>query len=196
MIALSLVAMLAGQPAEITSIPLLRTADGRTIYATAGACLIGDELTLVSMIEVKPLPDDPFQACAVRVLRGDYGEVPEWKLRAYERGLEEGVTANRHAMVTWYGPPEPDAVHDRRGRPCTMRTAAANLIPENAYVWVQLPYKVGKETCYKSTMRQVLDCGAHSNDRVAQETGHSLWIDIWDRHSFGTKHQVHFAVIR
>jgi hypothetical protein len=133
----------------------------------------------------KPIETDSFRLCAVRVVRGDFGEVPEWKLQAYQRGLQNGVTVRGHALVTWYGPPEPDAIWDRQGRRCTMRTAAANLIPENAYVWVENP----------CTMRQVLDCGAHSNDRVARATGHSLWIDIWDRHSFGTKKQVHFATV-
>lgn len=131
------------------------------------------------------LPSDPFQACAARVLAGNYGPQPAWKLAAYRRGLEQGVTVRGHALVTWYGPPEPDARHDRRGRLCTLRTAAANLIPENTYVWLENP----------CAMRQVLDCGAHSNDRMAREKGHTCWVDIWDRRSFGTKYHVHFATI-
>jgi hypothetical protein len=85
------------------------------------------------------------------VLAGEFGEVEEWKLEAYRRGLEAGVTVRGRAWVTAYYPWEGRSGRvDRRGNPCTLRTAAANKIPYGTYVWIENPCQ----------MRQIVDCGA------------------------------------
>ena len=121
---------------------------------------------------VPTLPSDPFRACAVKALRGDYGPLPDWKLDAYRRGLEQGVTVKPgRAWVTHYWPAEGrDGQVDRRGNRCTERTAAANLLPYGTYVWLENP----------CGLRQILDCGAKRNDRQARRYGAELWIDRWN----------------
>lgn len=130
-------------------------------------------------------PSDPFQRCAVRVLRGDFGPVEPWKLEAYRRGLEAGVTVRGRAWVTAYYPWEGRSGRvDRRGNPCTLRTAAANKIPYGTYVWIENPCQ----------MRQIVDCGAKSNDAIAQRKGARLWIDLWSRTRLGSR-VTRYAVI-
>lgn len=132
-----------------------------------------------------PPPADPFQRCAVRVLRGDFGPVEPWKLAAYRRGLEAGVTVRGRAWVTAYYPWEGRSGRiDRRGNPCTLRTAAANKIPYGTYVWIENPCQ----------MRQIVDCGAKSNDAIAQRKGARLWIDLWSRTRLGSR-VTRYAVI-
>jgi len=135
--------------------------------------------------ETAPLPSDPFQRCALRVLAGEFGEVEPWKLEAYRRGLEAGVTVRGRAWVTAYYPWEGRSGRvDRRGNPCTLRTAAANKIPYGTYVWIENPCQ----------MRQVRDCGAKRNDRIAQRKGARLWIDLWSRTRLGSR-VTRYAVI-
>lgn len=116
-------------------------------------------------------PSDPFQACALRALRGDFGELPPWKREAYLRGLERGVRVRGWAWRTSYYPWEGRQGRiDARGKPCTLRTAAANRLPLGTYVWIQTPCQ----------MRQVLDRGSRYNDRVAKHKGADLWLDTWE----------------
>lgn len=79
-----------------------------------------------------------------------------------------GVTAKHRVLVTAYVGIEPDGRVDRRGQPCTWRTAASNRVPYGSYIWTE-----------KWGMRQVLDCGARSNDRKAHNAGCDFWVDIW-----------------
>ena len=113
------------------------------------------------------LPEDPFQRTATKALRGDYGKLQRWQHEGYSRGLRAGVTTSRTLVLTQYNGREASGKIDRRGRACTMRTAASNLIPENSWVWTR-----------RSGLRQVLDSGARSNDAYARRLG-GTWVDVW-----------------
>jgi hypothetical protein len=87
-------------------------------------------------------PQDVFQACRARVLRGDYGKQPQWKLDIYRKAA--GVRANRLAKVTSYGPWESDAMsggpfswlkNGTRVRLNEAHCAANPEIPEGSIVW-------------------------------------------------------------
>jgi len=131
------------------------------------------------------LPTDAFQQCAVKVLRGDYGEVPAWKLAAYRCGLDQGQQVRGHVWLTAYYPWEGRSGRvDSRGAPCTSRTAAANRLSRGAYLWVEEPCQ----------MRQVLDRGARFNDRIADRHGCNLWADLWMTKPMDT-HTTHYAVV-
>jgi hypothetical protein len=128
---------------------------------------------------------DPFVACALKVVAGDYGEVPAWKLEAYRRGLLNNTTVKGHVWLTAYYPWEGRSGQvDCKGNPCTLRTAAANRLPYGSYIWVAEPCQ----------MRQVLDRGAHSNDHIADRRGTSLWADLWLTRSMGT-HVTEYATV-
>jgi 3D (Asp-Asp-Asp) domain-containing protein len=113
------------------------------------------------------LPADPFQCAAVRALRGDYGKLAPWQRAGYAAGLQQGVTVSRCLVLTQFNGREASGKRDRRGRACTMRTAASNIIPENSYIWTE-----------GTGLRQVRDTGASSNDRKARGIG-GTWCDIW-----------------
>lgn len=113
---------------------------------------------------------DPFQRCAVRALAGEFGPLQPWQREAYTLGLKRGVTVRGRAWVTAYYPWEGRSGRvDCRGNRCTPRTAAANRLPYGTYVWVANP----------CGLRQVLDRGARSNDRIADRRGCDLWVDLW-----------------
>ena len=144
-------------------------------------------LTLItgSPAVVEQVPTDPFLATAIRVVRGDFGPQPEWRMQAYQRGLRNGVTVRGHVWLTAYYPWEGRSGQvDARGNPCTLRTAAANRLPYGSYIWVAEPCQ----------MRQVLDRGAHFNDAIADRRGCSLWADLWLTHEMDT-HTTEYAVI-
>ena len=122
---------------------------------------------LISTTPSPDLPSDPFQRTATKALRGDYGKLQRWQHEGYSRGLRAGVTTSRTLVLTQYNGREASGKRDRRGRACTMRTAASNRIPENSYIWTE-----------RTGLRQVLDTGAHSNDRKARGIG-GTWCDIW-----------------
>lgn len=116
----------------------------------------------------KELPKDPFQRAAVKALRGDYGKLEVWQKTGYSKGLKQGVKCTQKVFLTAYYPSEGrDSQIDRRGRRCSMRSAAANKVPENAYIWT------------KFGLRQVRDCGAHFNDRIAKSKKADFWADYW-----------------
>ena len=120
------------------------------------------------------LPTDPFQRTAVKALRGDYGKLEAWQRTGYARGLKQGVKCNSRVFLTAYYPDEGrDSQIDRRGRRCSMRTAAANKVAENSFIWTRFG------------LRQARDCGAHSNDRIARGKKAHFWADYWypNRHS-------------
>lgn len=118
------------------------------------------------------LPDDPFQRCAVKALRGDFGQLAEWQRVGYARGLDIGATRKR-AWVTTYFPEEGHHRGDETasGYGCSERVASANLIPRRSFVWTQA-----------TGLRQVLDRGASSNDDRARRKPYyaELWIDFWE----------------
>jgi hypothetical protein len=135
-------------------------------------CIIG-YLTAI-LIVAPPLamqfPDDPFQRTATRALQGDFGVLKPWQREAYTLGLERGVTVKGKVFLTVFYPWEGrSGCLDCKGNPCTSRTAASNRLPYGTYIWVANPCGV----------RQVLDRGARSNDRVADRRGCDLWIDLW-----------------
>jgi len=113
---------------------------------------------------------DPFRRCGRKAVAGEVGDIPEWKLRAYKRGLEQGIRVAGVAWVTHYTPGEGfySGKQTASGAPVSKRVAAANEIPMGSYVWI-----------YPGEMRQVLDRGAKRNDRVARHKGADLWIDLW-----------------
>jgi hypothetical protein len=136
----------------------------------------------------KPLPHDPFQRCATKALRGDYGKLQAWQREGYRRGLQQGVTARSLIFLTAYYGTEVGGRIDRRDQRCTLKHAAANRVPQGHYVWT------------KFGLRKVLESGAHSNDAYAREKGAAFWIDYWyarARHCpFGGSTYTHVAVIR
>jgi hypothetical protein len=115
----------------------------------------------------KPLPHDPFQRCATKALRGDYGRLSGWQRAGYTAGLQQGVTVSRCLVLTQFNGREASGKIDGRGRACTMRTAASNRIPQFSFIWTE-----------RTGLRQVLDTGAHSNDWRASGLG-GTWVDIW-----------------
>ena len=147
-----------------------------------------------------PPPADPFQRCALRVLAGEFGEVEEWKLEAYRRGLEAGVTVRPgKLLMTHYGPWDGvkgsqawrDGTWDRRGRRCSTRTLGSNFLPENSYVW--LCWRTGGATL--TELRQVRDCGARGNDPVARRLGADCWVDRWTERRLQATYWPRYAVI-
>lgn len=122
---------------------------------------------LISTTPSPDLPSDPFQRTATKALRGDYGKLQRWQHEGYSRGLRDGVTASRTLVLTQYNGREASGKRDRHGNPCTLRTCASNLIPENSYIWTE-----------RTGLRQVLDTGARSNDGIARRKG-GIWCDIW-----------------
>lgn len=119
--------------------------------------------------ELQELPTDPFQRCAVKALRGDYGTLKPWQAKGYALGLERSVKANAKVWLTVYYGNRRHGQIDRRGRKCTMRTAAATSIAENAYVWCSPP----------GELRQILDTGSKRNDGRARRKGAERWVDFW-----------------
>lgn len=115
------------------------------------------------------LPADPAQRAAVKALRGDHGTLKPWQDKGYRLIVSTGAKADRTLVLTAYYGTEPDGRHDRYGNPCTYRTCASNRLPRHAYVWTE-----------RTNLRQVLDCGARSNDRRAVRLG-GTWVDAWYR---------------
>lgn len=115
------------------------------------------------------LPDDPAQRAAVKALRGDHGKLTPWQDEGYKLIMTTGARADRTLVLTAYYGTEPDGRRDRYGNPCTYRTCASNRLPRHAYVWTE-----------STNLRQVLDCGARSNDRRAARLG-GTWVDVWYR---------------
>ena len=130
------------------------------------------------------LPEDPFQRCAVRALRGDFGPLERWQRNAYAWGLAQGVTIQGVATVTTYYPQEGHKRGDemRSGVGVNERYAAV-LQREwwryrRYYVWVQPTQNVCGQ--WVGGIRQVMDTGANSNHRnFAVKYGADRWLDYW-----------------
>jgi hypothetical protein len=128
---------------------------------------------LTATLPTQPdLPTDPAQRAATKAMRGDHGTLKPWQREGYTLILSTGATANRTLVLTAYYGTEPDGIRDRYGNPCTYRTCASNRLPRHAYVWTE-----------RSNLRQVLDCGARSNDSRARRVGGegAVWVDVWYR---------------
>jgi hypothetical protein len=125
-------------------------------------------LALTATLPTQPdLPQDPAQRAATKALMGMSGDLRPWQRQGYSTIIASGATASRVLILTAYYGTEPDGRRDRYGRPCTSRTAASNRLPRHAYIWTE-----------RSNLRQVLDCGARSNDRRAARLG-GTWVDVW-----------------
>lgn len=122
--------------------------------------------------DCRRLPEDLFQMCAVKALRGDFGRLEEWQRVGYSRGLEIGARKHR-VWATTYFPEEgfPRGQMCRWGYPVSERVVAANRLPARTFVWHPL-----------AGIRQVLDTGARSNDTHADRMGAALWVDWWEPH--------------
>ena len=118
---------------------------------------------------MEPLPADPVQRIATKALAGHFGALEPWQREGYQ-ALLNGHKRLR-AYRTHYGPYEGRQGRvDARGRPCTMRTLAANRLKRGT--WVLL--------LDEPELRQVLDSGARSNDaRFADRHRCDLWVDRW-----------------
>ena len=117
------------------------------------------------------LPEDAFQRCATKALRGDYGTLEEWQRVGYTQALAH-TPVKRLAWVTSYYPSEgfPRGQGTRWGYGVNERCAAANELPGFSFVWTPA-----------TGIRQVLDTGADSNDRRARSReGASHWCDFWE----------------
>jgi hypothetical protein len=112
--------------------------------------------------------DSPFQQCAKKALKGEFGKLKEWQVIGYKAGLKPGRTSNTTIWLTAYYKIEgSQGKNDCKGRPCSLRTAAANTIKQDSFVWT------------KYGLRQVRDRGAKSNDHVAKRKGAAHWVDYW-----------------
>ena len=131
--------------------------------------------------QVQPggLPDysNRFARTAVKALRGDYGKLHDWQREGYQRGLTQGSTTTQVFVLTQYNAREGRSGRvDSKGNPCTWRTAASNKIKRGKYIWTEI-----------TGMRQILDCGASSNDyceefrKALSRAGFTSgkWVDIW-----------------
>lgn len=158
---------MAGAGAPRTTLP----PDRSSIMSIAHLALCA----LTAALPVQPvqpdLPADPAQRAATKALRGDHGTLKPWQATGYKLIIKTGAKADRTLVLTAYYGTEPDGRRDRYGNPCTYRTCAANKLPRHAYVWTE-----------RSNLRQVLDCGARSNDRRAERLG-GTWVDIWFKHA-------------
>ena len=144
--------------------------------------------------QVQPggLPDysNRFARTAVKALRGDYGKLHDWQREGYERGLKLGIPGDLRLILTQYNYNEPDGKRDRYGRDimghyrkyglrhCALaKRLVANHGPmENGWVWTE-----------RYGIRQVLDCGANSNEshkefrKARHDAGweDATWCDYW-----------------
>jgi hypothetical protein len=125
-------------------------------------------LVMMAGIGHAELPREPFQRVARRALTGEFGQLAPWQREGYARGLERGVRADRTCFLTsYYGTEGRSGRTDCKGRRCTLRTAAANTIPQGAYIWTE------------HGIRQVRDTGSRGNDSRARRHGADHWVDYW-----------------
>ena len=167
---------------------------GRVLMVVAGVSLLallillatraaGEGVTLPAP-DPAALPDDPFQRCAVKALRGDYGTLADWQRRGYQAGLAAGVTVQGTATVTTYYPQEgfPRGQATRSGAGVCEKHAAC-LRREwprlrGSYVWVQPT--TNSQGRLVGGLRQIMDTGANSNHRrFGTRMGSDRWLDYW-----------------
>ena len=123
-----------------------------------------------AVVGASRLPQDPFQRCAYKAVVLGLWPLQEWQRVGYQRGLDIGARKAR-AWLTSYYPEEgfPRGQMCRWGYPVSERVAAANRLPARTFVWHP-----------RTGIRQVLDTGARSNDRVAERKGAAFWCDFWE----------------
>ena len=122
------------------------------------------------------LSQDPLQRCAQKVLRGDFGPVPAWKLDIYKRVIERGTTVSGKARKTNFcrscaGTNCCDGSRVRAGI-----CAASRNIPTHSVVWVEC---VG--------LLLVTDTGG----AVKVRNGRSADFDVWVPRCRGTSKSQH-----
>jgi len=88
------------------------------------------------------VPGEPFQRCATKALRGEYGPLEEWQRCAYIWGIAKRVRCCGLGKVTSYGPWESPQMSGgpttATGLPVSQRFCAAN--PEIAFgtiIWTE-----------------------------------------------------------
>lgn len=146
------------------------------IVITAGILLAG--MAGAQTQQQQPtLPEDPLLRCATKALAGNFGKLAAWQTQGYTLALS-GKPVAKTAWLTQYFPQESRAFRRRADggnvcrwweAGCSERVLAANLLPAYTFVWIPRP----------ASLRQVLDTGAKSNDRVARRNGADLWADEW-----------------
>ena len=118
------------------------------------------------------IPTDPFQKCARKAIRGEFGHLAGWQRTGYKRGLSQGVTCSRTLVLTTYYPGEGrDGQVDCRGNKCRPGTLASNRLPHGTVVFIP----------WTQRLSRVADRGARSNDQRAARRG-GVWVDVWLRH--------------
>lgn len=129
-----------------------------------------------------------FNETAEKALAGKFGKLAEWQRVGYQEGADLVGNADRvqvrRAWITTYYPQEGFTGNGNTGYKVSLRMAAANLLPSFTFVFVPKP----------THLRQILDCGAHYNDRVARADpntwvpipggrvkgkGCDFWLDLW-----------------
>ena len=128
--------------------------------------------------QAQAMPTDPFQRCATKALRGDYGHLSAWQRVGYQKALANG-SQPRTFVITGYFPSEGrDGRIDRKGKPLFEGALACNRLPYGSFVF--LP-SWGR-------LFRVVDCGARSNDRRREVTRHGgTWADVWLRRASDAK---------
>ena len=167
---------------------------GRVLMVVAGVSLLALLILLTTRAagDGRPLPPavpaalpaDPFQRCAVKALRGDYGTLADWQRRGYQAGLAAGVTVQGTATVTTYYPQEgfPRGQATRSGVGVCEKHAAC-LRREwprlrGSYVWVQPT--TNSQGRLVGGIRQIMDTGANGNhQRFGTRMGSDRWLDYW-----------------
>jgi hypothetical protein len=137
-----------------------------------------------TMPTAEELPEDPFQRCATKALRGDYGTLAGWQRRGYQAGLNADVAVQGTATVTSYYPQEgfPRGQATRSGVGVCEKHAAClrNEWPRlrGSYVWVQPT--ANSQGRLVGGIRQIMDTGANSNhSRFGTAMGSDRWLDYW-----------------
>jgi len=103
-----------------------------------------------AVVGASRLPQDPFQRCAVRALRGDWGTLQPWQRDAYAWGLARGLTVppENRAKVTSYGPWEPCGDTTYSGEPVSLRWVSVDpsVVPLGTLLWTPWGLRYAMDT--------------------------------------------------
>lgn len=96
------------------------------------------------------LPTDPFQRCAVKALRGNFGTLEDWQRAAYEYGMAQGLTVppENKAKVTSYGPWEPCGRYTASGEPVSLKWVSVDPkhVPLGTLIWTTWGLRYAMDT--------------------------------------------------
>lgn len=136
---------------------------------------------------------DPFQRCAVEALAGRWGTLAPWQADSYQSGLARGLTADRRAKVTCYGPFESPAMSggpfawlgNERIRLNDAHCASNPEIPKGSIIWTDWG------------LRFVVDRGGwvKIGGRFTR-AGETANFDCWHRSDLGTRRQAPYVIVR